>query len=167
MVMAAAPHPSLLVSLGVGALLAWRMYSRMRRMVGRQSFSRNRAIATSVFFPLLLVLVLPALLAHPASLLSLAGGAGVGIALGIYGLRRTKFEITSIGLFYTPSAHLGVALSLLLVGRVVLRLVQIYAYGAQPSSQAAFATSPITLAILGTIAGYYVSYAIGLLKRAP
>jgi len=55
------------------------------------------------------------LLTHHA--LTLVAGAGFGAALGLYGLRLTKFEQTAQGLFYTPSAHLGIALSLLFVGR--------------------------------------------------
>ena len=164
--MVATPHPSLLVSLGVVALIAWRMYSRVRRMVGRQVFSRNRARATVVLFPLLLVLVLFSALAHPASLLALVAGAGLGVALGSYGLRLTKFEETPLGLFYTPSAHLGIALSLLFIGRVGYRFAQLYLSGAPASSHSAFVSSPLTLLIFGTLAGYYVSYALGLLRWA-
>jgi len=156
----------LLISLGVVALIAWRMYSRVRRMVGRQVFSRNRARATVVLFPLLLVLVLFSALAHPASLLALVAGAGLGVALGSYGLRLTKFEETPLGLFYTPSAHLGIALSLLFIGRVGYRFAQLYLSGAPASSHSAFVSSPLTLLIFGTLAGYYVSYALGLLRWA-
>jgi len=164
--MVATAHPSLLVSLGVAALIVWRMYSRVRRMVGRQVFSHKRARATVVLFPLLLVLVLLGSLAHPTSLLALAAGAGLGVALGFYGLRLTKFEETPLGLFYTPSAHLGIALSLLFIGRIGYRFVQLYLSGAPASAppHSAFVSSPLTLAIFGTLAGYYVSYALGLLR---
>jgi hypothetical protein len=97
--MVATPHPSLLVSLGVVALIVWRMSSRVRRMVGRQVFSRARARATVILFPLLLILVLFGALAHPTSLLALAAGAGLGVALGFYGLRLTTFEEAPLGLF--------------------------------------------------------------------
>ena len=43
------------------------------------------------------------------------------MALGILGLRLTRFETTGEGMLYTPSAHLGIALSTLLVGRIVYR----------------------------------------------
>lgn len=164
--MVTTPHPSLLVSLGVLALVVWRMYSRVRRMVGRQAFSRKRVLATVVLFPLLLVLVLFGSLAHPTSLLASAAGAGLGVALGFYGLRLTKFEETPLGLFYTPSAHLGIALSLLFIGRIGYRFAQLYLSGASASSHSAFVSSSLTLAIFGTLAGYYVSYALGLLRWA-
>ena len=164
--MVTTPHPSLLVSLGVLALVVWRLYSRVRRMVGRQAFSRKRVLATVVLFPLLLVLVLFGSLAHPTSLLASVAGAGLGVALGFYGLRLTKFEETPLGLFYTPSAHLGIALSLLFIGRIGYRFAQLYLSGASASSHSAFVSSSLTLAIFGTLAGYYVSYALGLLRWA-
>ena len=164
--MVTTPHPALLVSLGVLALVVWRLYSRVRRMVGRQAFSRKRVLATVVLFPLLLVLVLFGSLAHPTSLLASAAGAGLGVALGFYGFRLTKFEETPLGLFYTPSAHLGIALSLLFIGRIGYRFAQLYLSGASASSHSAFVSSSLTLAIFGTLAGYYVSYALGLLRWA-
>ena len=164
--MNATPHPSLFVTLSIAVLIAWRMYYRIRRLVGRQTFSRKRAIATVTLLPLVLALLLFATLASVTSLLALAAGVGVGTALGIYGLRLTRFDETPAGLFYTPGAHLGVALSLLLVGRIGYRLVQLYMQGPQASSQVAFVSSPVTLVIFGSLAGYYVSYALGLLKWA-
>jgi hypothetical protein len=135
-------------------------------MVGRQTFSRKRALVTVVLFPLLSLLILLGALAHPASLLTLAAGAGLGVALGFYGLRLTQFEATPLGLFYTPSAHLGIALSVVFIGRIGYRLAQLYLFGVPASSNAAFVSSPLTLAIFGTLAGYFVSYAFGLLRWA-
>jgi len=165
--MTAAPHPSLLVSLGIAALVVWRLYSRVRRMVGRQRFSRRRPWITVVLFPMLLALLLLASLAHPVNAVTLVAGMALGVALGIYGLRLTTFESTPQGLFYTPSAHLGIALSLLFIARIVFRVVQFYfADVSAPASPHDFVRSPLTLAIFGTLAGYYVTYAIGLLRWA-
>ena len=79
------------------------------------------------------------------------------MGLGIYGLKLTKFEKTEEGLFYTPNAHLGIALSLLLVGRLIYRVVQVSTIANANS----FGNSPMTIAILGMLGGYYVTYAIG------
>ena len=164
--MAVAPHPSLLVSASVGALILWRMYSRIRRMVGRQKLSNIRPWVTIVAFPVLLGLLLLSSIAHPDNALALLAGAGCGVALGVYGLRLTKFEKTEQGLFYTPSAHLGIALSLLFFGRVVYRVIQIYTLEERGAAVGPndFASSPITLVIFAMLAGYYVTYAIGLLR---
>jgi hypothetical protein len=164
--MAAVPHPSFLVSIGVGALILWRMYFRIRRMIGRQRLSNIRPWVTVIVFPMLLGLLLLGSLAHPINALALLAGVGCGTVLGVYGLRLTKFEQTEQGLFYTARTHLGVALSLLFLGRLAYRLIQIYvltehATAAGPND---FTRSPLTLVIFGTLAGYYVTYAIGLLR---
>jgi len=160
-------HPSLFMSLGIAALVVWRLYARIRRMIGRQKLSRVRPWFTVVLFPALLALLAVVSLAHPLNLAALLAGTALGGALGIYGLRLTRFEVTPQGLFYTPSAHLGLALSLLFVGRVVYRIAEVYLAmesAAAPPSSSDFARSPLTLVIFGTLAGYYVAYAIGLIR---
>lgn len=146
-------------------LIAWRVYARFRRMVGRQRLSRIRPWITLTLFPILLVLLCWAAHEHLDRLGWLAGGLGFGGLLGIFGLRKTRFEPTPQGLFYTPNAHLGIALSLLFVGRIAYRLFEVYT--AEPMAQHGmgdFARSPVTLAVFGLLAGYYISYAIGLVR---
>ena len=106
-----------------------------------------------------------ATLAHPERLWWLAGGLLLGSAVALYGLRRTQFELTPQGLYYTPNAHLGIALSLLFVARIVFRLVEVYVIEPTAAHGATdFARSPLTLAVFGLLAGYYVAYAIGLAR---
>lgn len=164
--MAAAPHPSLLVSVGVGALVAWRMYSRVRRVIGRQQFHKNRPWITIVVFALVFGLLMLSSMVQPMNAVALVAGAACGAALGVFGLRLTKFEQTPEGLFYTPSAHLGIALSLLLFGRVAYRMYQTYAVADQASATGmnAVTNSPLTLVIFAMLAGYYVTYAVGLIR---
>lgn len=144
-------------------LLAWRLYARVRRLVGRQRASRVRPWITLAVFPAFLALF--AWLTGSAEQLAWLGAALLaGAALGVYGLRRTRFEATSQGLFYTPSAHLGIALSALLAGRILYRLVELYLEGSGAFFGAPFVRSPLTLAIFGLLAGYYMTYAIGLVR---
>jgi hypothetical protein len=158
-------NPSLVVPISVGALILWRFYSRVRRMVGRQRLSKVRPWITVGVFPVLTVLLAAPSITQPMSPLALAAGVAVGICLGVYGLRVTRFENTPQGLFYTPSAHVGIALSLLLMGRIIYRLVQLYgSSGSLAGPQINYATTPLTLVIFGTLAGYYVTYAVGLLR---
>ena len=160
------PH-SLLVPILLGAFIVWRFYSRIRRMVMRQKLSKLRPWITVCVFPILLIAFAVTSLAHPLPLVALVGGVAVGIGLGLYGLRLTRFEITPEGMFYTPSAHLGIALSALLIGRVGYRFIQMSssdAWPPQPTLSPANPGSWITLLIFGTLAGYYVTYAIGLIR---
>jgi hypothetical protein len=159
------PSASTITLLVLLPLLAWRVYSRFRRMVGRQRLSRIRPWVTLVIFPLLISLLCFAALSHIERLWWLAAGLGFGSILGIYGLRKTYFEPTKQGLFYTPNAHLGIALSLLFVGRVIYRLVEVYSIApGMPHGMDDFARSSLTLAVFGLLAGYYIAYAIGLAR---
>ena len=151
----------LLIVIACTALVVWRVYARVRRAIGRQRLSPVRPWITIVVFPLILALILAARLLHPVTAASVIGGCAVGIGLGRLGTRLTKFEATPAGLFYTPNAHLGIALSLLLVLRLGYRFIILGHIDPQTMQPGA---SPLTMAIFGTLAGYYVTYAIGLLR---
>ena len=97
--------PQSIVVIAMIPLLAWRMYSRVRRLVGRQ---RSRA-------------------------------------------------------WRHWSAHIGIALSVLLVARIAWRVVEVQLHGAAPGG-AQFASSPLTLVAVGMLAAYYTVYAAGLLR---
>jgi hypothetical protein len=168
--MAVPSNTPTLVFLLMTPLIAWRLYARVRRMVGRQKSSAPRHWFTVCFFPLLLVLLGATVALHDDglfSLLGMAAGLACGVGLALYGLKLTRFEVTDEGFFYTPNAHIGIALSALFIGRLLYRYIQIYLAGAPvaggpPANQ--FVNSPLTLAIVGMLAGYYVAYAIGLLR---
>jgi hypothetical protein len=147
-------------------LIAWRIYSRVRRNVGRQKSRAWRHWVGAVFFPLLLLLLAVTAMARPLSEAALAAGIVAGAALGFWGLRLTRFERTAEGFFYTPNAYLGIALSLLLIARVLYRLGELYMMqGTASAAQAQdFTRSPLTLLIIGLVAGYYATFAVGLLR---
>ena len=158
-------NPSTVTLLVLLPLIGWRIYARFRRMVGRQRLSKVRPWITLAIFPALILLLAFAATSHVERLGLLAAGLLVGALLGVFGIDQTRFEPTPQGLFYTPNAHLGIALSLLLVGRIVYRFFEIYGLDPTvPHSMDDFARSPLTLAAFGLLAGYYVTYAIGLLR---
>ena len=146
-------------------LILWRVYSRIRRMVGRQRLSKWRARITLIVFPLVILMLGLGAAAHPERLAVFAVALACGGALAVYGLRKTKFEVVPGMIYYTPNAHLGVGLSLLFVGRIIYRFVEVYSMPPGTATGADFARSPLTLAVFGLLAGYYVGYAIGLLRH--
>lgn len=157
-----APGVPGLVLLILVPLVAWRLYARFRRLVGRQRASRVRPWITLTLFPAL-VLLLGYAARHDVPSLALFGAAlAAGAVLGRYGLARTRFEATPAGVFFTPHAPLGIALLVLLVGRIAYRLYEVSVFPPDPAHPAAFAVHPLTLAIFGLLAGYYVTYALGL-----
>jgi hypothetical protein len=144
-------------------LIAWRVYARFKRMVGRQRLTKYRLWIQLSLFPALVVLVALAASSNVNALasfgLSLAGGA----VLGRYGLGKTTFEAVPGKLFYTPNAHLGIALSVLFVLRIAYRVMEVYVLAPSLShGSSEFAQSPLTLFVFGLLAGYYISYAVGL-----
>lgn len=144
-------------------LLVWRVYRRVRGSIGRQTLKPTRLKLFLGLIASVTVLALAFVARDRALLASFVGGLALGVPVGVLGLRLTRFETTDAGRFYTPNTYLGVALALLLVGRLVYRLVvltQDPVLAAAPAMQ-----SPFTLAILGLTIGYYGAYYAGLLFR--
>ncbi|HEV8444619.1 MAG TPA: hypothetical protein VGQ27_14130 [Steroidobacteraceae bacterium] len=155
------PAGNLIPFLIIVPIVIWRGYSRIKRNIGRQALSKARTYFTMTLFPLLVALFAWRALSHarPELLYALVGGIVGGIVLGYYGNKHTKFESTPDGLFYTPNAHIGIALSVLFFGRMLYRMFE-YTQTAPED----FTSSPLTLGIFGLLAGYYVTYAIGLTR---
>jgi hypothetical protein len=165
----AAPNPSLITWLVLLPLVVWRMVARFRRLTQRQRLTRVRPWVTLTLFPLILWLLamtafVPPNPPQPFKLVWLAVGIAAGALLAVYGLKRTRFEVTAEGLFYTPDARLGIALSVLFVVRIAYRMGELALSGPRASEGVDFALSPYTLAPVGMFAGYFIVYAIGLLR---
>lgn len=161
-----APHLPIAALVALGGVVAWRLYGRTRKLLQRQLFHPRRSRFNVIFFPVLGVVVLITSYSNPLAVAAELAGVLLSVGLAVYGLRLTKFEETSEGLYYTPNAHIGIALSLLLAGRIAYRFYQLYgpaAASAQPAQD--FTRSPLTLLIFGTLAGYYAWYALGLIRR--
>ena len=160
------PNPTSLTLLALMPLIVWRMVSRVRRMIGRQRLSRIRPWLTLVVFPLVLCLIGVFAFPHWERLWWMAGGLALGAGAAVIGLKLTTFEPTPDGLFYTPNAHLGIAISLLFIGRVTWRLVEAFTLdaGAPQPAPDAFMRSPFTLVVIGIMGGYYITYATGLIR---
>jgi cytochrome b561 len=155
-----------LIMILIGLFVLWRVYSRVKRMVGRQQSKLWRHWAAVIFLPLLLVLMALGTAGEIEPLAALVGGVAAGVGLALWGLRLTKFEQTTEGYFYTPNAHIGIALSLFLVARIGYRFYTLSTLAGPEmgKSMQSFGRSPLTLVIVGTMLGYFASYAAGLLR---
>lgn len=157
-------NPSMLVTVLIVALVAWRLYARSRRLIGRQPLSKWRPWVTVTLFPLFFVILAVLSRHQPPALWALGGGAIAGIGLGLLGLKLTKFESTPAGAWYTPSAHLGIALTSVFVLRIGYRFLQASQSANIGAPPASYSSSPLTLLIFGALALYYVTYAVGLIR---
>ncbi len=160
------PAGNIIPFLIIVPIVIWRGYSRIKRNIGRQTLSKARTYFTMTLFPLLVAVFAWRALAHsrPELLYALVGGIIGGIVLGFYGHKHTKFEATPQGLFYTPNAHIGIALSVVFIARIAWRLFELEEMSGRAVPPQDLAASPLTLAIFGALVGYYTAYGAGLLR---
>ncbi|MET0331005.1 MAG: DUF1453 domain-containing protein [Dyella sp.] len=108
---------------------------------------------------------------NPHLLEGLLGGVLAGAALGLLGLKLSRFERDPVlGDCYVPNPWIGGLLSALLLGRLAWRFAQLLSSsGGEAPGQGAMAhapalgNSPLTLLVFGLMVGYYIVYFAGLL----
>ena len=105
--------PKLFMPMLFGAVLAFAIYRRIRRNIGRQALSPGRLTARIGIFSLIGALVLFAALRDLNLLGAMLAGLAGGVALAWFGLRHTQFEVTPEGRFYTPHTYIGAFVSAL------------------------------------------------------
>ncbi|MGZ5198134.1 MAG: hypothetical protein ACXWC4_00020 [Telluria sp.] len=152
-----------IVALALAPLVAWRVYSRFKRLTTRQRSRVWRHRTTLVFFPLLVLMFALTSIGNPVLLLALAAALAAGVALGNLALGKTTFERVGDDFYFTPHARIGAVVALLFIGRMAWRAWEYYSAGGAIAHQD-FARSPLTLAVFGVLAGYYMTYAVGLLR---
>ena len=162
--------PRLVTPYIVAALVVWALYRRMRRSFGRQRVRDGRMWVRVGVLTTISILMGIAVARDIEVLAALLAGIACGAALGWVGLRHTRFEVTPQGRFYTPHAYIGLIVTALLVGRLLYRFLAVYngaipAAAAGQSLAAAYQKSPLTLAVFGMLAGYYVLYYTGVVQR--
>ncbi len=150
----------------VTAIVAFGVYRRVRRTIGRQTLTAARQYVRMAIFTVLCVGLAFAQPLHPAGVAYVASGLIVGAFVGWFALRHTEFEATPQGYFYTPHLYIGLAVTALFIGRVLYRMVLLYdaANRADPGMNQNPASSPLTLGILFLTASYYIVYCTGLLR---
>jgi hypothetical protein len=171
------PASSQIVPFLFAALVVWSIYRRLRRSFGKQ---RLRPVQMGIRIGLFLLiggLLLPSVMhssVYLASLESLLGGLLAGVALAVWGASRTRYLREQGQLFYVPHTYTGLAVSLLFLGRLVYRFVQVYSLQSAAQGGAAAATAagspnpgfaaasmvstPLTLGLFYVLVGYYVCY---------
>lgn len=144
-----------------GGLFLWSIYRRVRRNIGRQKLRPRRIIISLTIFSVVSLVLLFLSLSLPKLMLGIGGGLLLGAALGFLGLKLTRFETTDEGHFYTPNTQIGIALSVLFIGRMFYRfwVLNDVAKAHQPPPPF---QSALTFLTFGLIAGYYIVYYIGL-----
>ena len=153
-------------------LIGFALYRRVRRTFGRQELSPRRMMARMALQSLVGVLLVTVWLPTPAGFAAAATGLACGIGLAIFGLRHTTFDVSEKGSFYIPNPWIGLGVTALFLGRVAGRMFTLSEHAAvahaDATSQAPMSglqRSPLTLGLFFVLAGYYVSYYAGILRK--
>lgn len=167
-------HPmTYAIMLSLLALLVWR---RVRRQFGPQPIRRRRMIARVLLFSVVGALLALRGLHHAQLAAGLFGGVLLGGGLGLVGIRLTRFEVDpKRGACYVPNPWLGTLLTALLLGRLAWRLLVLWpqlqhglplsdaSAGGLGVTRVGYASSALTMLVIGLLVGYYIVYFSGLL----
>jgi cytochrome b561 len=145
-------------------LLVWRIYQRLKTQMARQRSILSRHYTGLLVFAALVLVPVTELGERPFSLAALAAGAIAGIALGAYGLRRTRFEDSSEGYFFTPPSRMGILVAMLLVARVLYLGIEIYMNQGSSQPNPRFSDSPVTMFCVGLTGAYFATFSAGLMR---
>jgi hypothetical protein len=150
------------------ALVVLIVYRRLRRSFGRQPLRPRRMTLRMIFLALLACTFAPLALHSIQYLGAEVTGAALGVALGMWGAERTRFQLYQDKLHYVPHTYAGIAVTLLVLGRLAYRGIQAYtgphlgqvasmdpSHAYAPSSMV---RSPLTAGIFFVLAGYYLCY---------
>ena len=138
---------SQIIFLVMAPLIVWRFYSRYRKLVGKQRVRPVRLWMSVILFPLLFVMIGAVSSSNTNALMCLVAGGIAGVALSFLGLRLTRFDVQDDGLHYTPNAYIGMALMMVLVGRLAYRYALMWGGATQAGTNPAqsLTNSPLTL----------------------
>ncbi|THC44270.1 hypothetical protein [Massilia sp. Mn16-1_5] len=144
-------------------ILVWRIYSRLKTQMARQRSIVSRHYTGVLVFAGMILVSLSEVFNRPYALGALAAGTALGVFWGVFALKRTVYEDTEGGYFFTPPMRLGIVMAMVLVARVLYLGVEIYAsqQGNVPAPR--FTDSPLTMLCVGLTAAYFAAYSVGLL----
>ena len=158
----------------LAALVVFAVYRRFRRNFGRQPLRPKRMTFRILLLTAIGCSLLPMALRSAQFWGAEVVGTALGIAMALWGAQRTRFQMYEGRLHYVPHTYTGIAVSLLFLGRLAFRLIQMYtgtqphagpgtpdanmADPAQAFAPAAMVRSPLTLGIFFVLVGYYVCY---------
>jgi hypothetical protein len=143
----------------VAAFVVFMVYRRLRRSFGRQLLSKKRmGIRIAVLALIGCAVAATVAFKSMAFFGAMILGIAAGVALGLWGANRTRFEKVGGVLNYVPHTYTGIAVSLLFLGRLAYRLVALYGHGQGAPDTGSPVKSPFTLGLLYVFVGYYVCY---------
>ena len=152
---------------GILVFVVFVFSRRLKRLFSRQRYSTLRVLIPVGLFGLLTFLLFPMLSLTTG--LAPTVGVAVGVALGLYGFRLTKFDSSGDEIYFTPDRYVGSIVLVLFVGRMTYRVLALGNLSDLAASQSngamapiEFVRSPLTAALLFVLLGYYLSYYVSI-----
>jgi hypothetical protein len=150
----------------LAALLIFVVYRRFRRSFGQQPLLPLRMQLRILLLLIVGCLLLPAAMRSTSFLLAILAGVLAGVALAFWGAAHTRIVRDGDRLYYLPHTYTGIAVSLLFIGRLGYRLVQVYGSPDQGFTAATMLRSPLTIGLYFVLMGYYVCYYSAVLWKS-
>jgi hypothetical protein len=145
-------------------LLVWRVYTRIKARMTRQRSIVSRHYTGVLVFGAMILVPAAQLLDNVTNLGALLVGAAFGIGWGVWGIKRTRFEDTPQGYYFTPPARMGILMAMILVARILYLGVEIYANQGKGVPAPKLTDDALTMLCVGLTAGYFGLYSAGLLN---
>ncbi|MCC2961208.1 hypothetical protein LK540_12320 [Massilia sp. IC2-278] len=152
-----------LALLALTPILVWRIYSRLKTQMARQRSIMSRHYTGVLVFGALILVPLAQVIARPMELAALAAGTALGVFWGVFGLRRTRYEDTQEGYWFTPPMRLGIVMAMVLVARILYVVFELYTLQGTGATATGFTESPLSMLCVGLTGGYFLAYSVGLL----
>ena len=145
-------------------VLVWRIYTRLKGVLGRQRSVMQRHYTGALVFGAMAVVPASQFVSEPMMLGWLAIGVALGIGWGIWGLKLTRFETRPDGYFFTPNLRLGMIIAMLFVACLLYIAFEIYANQGSGLPTPRVTDYPFFLPCLGLVSGYFGIISVGLLR---
>ena len=160
-------------------LVLFFIYRRFRRNFGKQPLRPKRMTFRIWVLGIVGFLLLPASFSSTVLALSLIVGLGIGVALGIWGAKHTRFEKHDDRLYYIPHTYAGMVVSALFLGRLIYGIVvrsssffSVMTINTSMPSTGDFGGfggiyhNPVTRCVFFILIGYYVYYYSYVLRES-
>lgn len=143
----------------------WRIYSRVKAMLVRTQSELWKHYTVGGVMAAALVVLAVLSIGKWAALGTLVVGASLGAYLGRRQFSLTRLQNRPEGFFYTPDRRLPLLIIMLFVSRLIYRLFEAYLHmhdgiALDPD----FLGSPVTTAVFGLLAGFYLVYCVLLVR---
>lgn len=152
-----------LALLALTPILVWRIYARLKTQMARQRSIMSRHYTGILVFGALILVPLAQVISRPMELAALAAGSALGVFWGVFALRRTRYEDTQEGYWFTPPMRLGIVMAMVLVARILYVVFELYTLQGTGATPTRFTESPLSMLCVGLTGGYFLAYSLGLL----